>query len=363
MFTLLIEVLLSKEYISWTSARSIHVCNLLSLLGVPILVIYQKYEQTGPAMGTVATITYSILFLKMWSYIQVNHWCRTNSSRYARHQTKTMGESKENNNNVNKKVGHKLTQYPDNLNLTDVYYFWMAPTLCYELNFPKMARTRKLFLLRRFMEVLIGTNIALALIQQWIIPSAVNSLIPFSKMQISKAAERLLKLAIPNHLIWLTWFYLIFHSFLNTLGELLRFGDREFYRDWWNAENILVFWKSWNIPVHRWCVRHVFKPLLRAGYSPFAAQLIVFFISAFFHEYLISAPLRVFKLYAFIGMFVQIPLIFVSQWLQRKLGPRAGNLCVWLSLIVGQPMAIMMYYMDFVIEHYGAELIEFYGKM
>ena len=40
------------------------------------------------------------------------------------------------------------------------------------------------------------------------------------KMQVFKAIERLLKLAIPNHLIWLVWFYLIFHSFLNTVGEV-----------------------------------------------------------------------------------------------------------------------------------------------
>ena len=42
--------------------------------------------------------------------------------------------------------------------------------------------------------------------------------------------ERVLKLSIPNHLIWLTWFYLLFHSLLNTLGEILRFADREFYK-------------------------------------------------------------------------------------------------------------------------------------
>ena len=37
-----------------------------------------------------------------------------------------------------------------------------------------------MFLLRRALEVLVGTNIALALAQQWIIPSVVNSLIPFT---------------------------------------------------------------------------------------------------------------------------------------------------------------------------------------
>ena len=43
---------------------------------------------------------------------------------------------------------------------------------------------------------------------------------------IFKAAERLLKLAVPNHMLWLVCFYLVFHSLLNTLGELLQFADR-----------------------------------------------------------------------------------------------------------------------------------------
>ena len=76
--------------------------------------------------------------------------------------------------------GQELIQYPDNLSLKDIYFFWLAPTLCYELNFPRSGRIRKMFLLRRALEVIVGTNITLALVQQWIIPSVVNSLIPFS---------------------------------------------------------------------------------------------------------------------------------------------------------------------------------------
>lgn len=37
-----------------------------------------------------------------------------------------------------------IVQYPNNLTLGNLYYFWLAPTLCYELNFPRMERTRKL---------------------------------------------------------------------------------------------------------------------------------------------------------------------------------------------------------------------------
>eukprot|EP00095_Tigriopus_kingsejongensis_P007810 maker-scaffold204_size260821-snap-gene-1.31 protein:Tk07810 transcript:maker-scaffold204_size260821-snap-gene-1.31-mRNA-1 annotation:"GJ17509" len=293
------EKLLAKEWIHWKLGCTLHVINLVSLLVVPPVVINIKYKNVGP--GT----------------------------------PRGKGETKP-------------VLYPGNLNLKNIYYFWLAPTLCYELNFPQIRKIRKLFLMRRLLEVVVGTNIALALIQQWIIPSVVNSLIPFS---------------IPNHLIWLTWFYLTFHSFLNTMGEILGFADRQFYGDWWNANNILTFWKTWNLPVHRWCVRHVFKPVLRNGYSVQSAQVIVFLISAFFHEYLISVPLRVFKTYAFAGMFLQIPLIFLSRWLERVAGPRAGNICVWLSLIIGQPLAVMMYYHDFVVEHYGSELINYFGQL
>ena len=81
--------------------------------------------------------------------------------------------------------GNDVVQYPDNLSLKDIYYFWMAPTLCYELNFPRSGRIRKMFLLRRALEVVVGINIMLALGQQWIIPSVVNSLIPFSVILIT----------------------------------------------------------------------------------------------------------------------------------------------------------------------------------
>lgn len=89
-----------------------------------------------------------------------------------------------------------LVQYPDNLNLKDIFYFICAPTLCYELNFPRTQRIRKRFLLKRIFEVLVGIQIIFAVMQQYMIPSVKNSLIPFSNMDITKATERLLKLAV-----------------------------------------------------------------------------------------------------------------------------------------------------------------------
>lgn len=38
----------------------------------------------------------------------------------------------------------------------DMYYFVFAPTLCYQLNFPRSPRIRKRFLMRRLFEMVRG---------------------------------------------------------------------------------------------------------------------------------------------------------------------------------------------------------------
>nr|CAD7398849.1 unnamed protein product [Timema cristinae] len=212
--------------------------------------------------STVCTM-YSLLFFKLWSYVQVNLWCRikrnsSSSKTHLRRQSLSYHNFSSTENVANGLANSKnkpevgLVQYPDNLNLHDIIYFIFAPTLCYELNFPRTTRIRK---------------------------------------------------------------------------------------------------------------RHLYIPLVEQGYGKTFASTVVFFISAFFHEYLVSVPLRTFKIWAFMGMMGQIPLSFVSRVMERKMGPRWGNIVVWASLILGQPLCIMMYYHDYVITHMGKELIEMYGHL
>lgn len=153
---------------------------------------------------------YSILFMKLWSYVQVNLWCRSyqkqqkisiSGKRRESFSSDRKRESVDQNGNaiLNGYNDHQpptLVQYPDNLSLRDLFYFLLAPTLCYELNFPRTTRIRKRFLIKRILEVVVGINIVMALFQQWMIPSVKNSLIPFSNMEFTKATERLLKLAV-----------------------------------------------------------------------------------------------------------------------------------------------------------------------
>lgn len=341
------ECLLSKDYISERFGFLVHATNLSLLLIIPAGVIL--YLHPFPAFSCVTCAIYTISFLKLVSYASVNKWCRQKKGDGKKmRRSRSMSESPK--FGVNGHVATIIKSYPDNLTQSDLWYFMVAPTLCYELNFPRSLRIRKRFLIKRIVEMLFLSQLMLGLIQQWIVPTVQNSMRPLHDMEMSRVLERLLKLAVPNHLIWLIFFYWGFHSCLNVSAELLKFGDREFYKDWWNAESVTEFWQTWNIPVHRWCVRHLYKPLVKRGYSKQLASVLVFAMSAFFHEYLVSVPLRMFRVWAFLAMLGQVPL---AQFVNKYIHGKYANMVVWLSLILGQPIAIFCYVHDYYMIHFA----------
>uniref|UniRef100_A0AAQ4QMS2 O-acyltransferase n=1 Tax=Gasterosteus aculeatus aculeatus TaxID=481459 RepID=A0AAQ4QMS2_GASAC len=297
----------------------VHCINMAIMLTLPAAVVLSVPSVT-PVGGAFVLGTYTILSLKLYSYKDVNMWCRELSMIKAKKLSRSLScPSAQHFNEAGRKVC-----YPGNLTIRDMFYFVFAPTLCYELNFPRSPNVRMSFLLRRLLEM-------------WMVPIIQSSMKP---------------LEVPNHLLWLMFFYGFFHSSMNFTAELLCFGDRQFYNDWWNSETVTHFWQNWNIPVHKWCIRHFYKPLLRKGFSKIVSQSAVFFLSAFFHEYLVSVPLRMFRLWAFMGMMAQLPLAwFVGRFLHGNY----GNAAVWISLIIGQPFAVLMYVHDYYVLHHIQE--------
>nr|XP_031295738.1 diacylglycerol O-acyltransferase 1 isoform X2 [Camelus dromedarius] len=134
----------------------------------------------------------------LFSYRDVNLWCR---ERRARAKAKAASASKK----ANGGAAQGTVSYPDNLTYRDLYYFLFAPTLCYELNFPRSPRVRKRFLLRRLLEMLFLTQLQVGLIQQWMVPTIQNSMKPFKDMDYSRIVERLLKLAVSSLAVGSLW--------------------------------------------------------------------------------------------------------------------------------------------------------------
>ena len=65
------EKLIAKDVVAWRLGCFLHMLNLFLMLLIPILVINVKSDYIGVLGATVVTLTYSILFLKLWSYVQV----------------------------------------------------------------------------------------------------------------------------------------------------------------------------------------------------------------------------------------------------------------------------------------------------
>lgn len=359
---LLLEKMISVNIIPERAGLTLQIANILFVIILPVVSLHFKGGDFSSVGMTFICFVYLLVFLKLWSYVQTNYWCRSNkkakqAKSTLRRQSLSAPNWKSFDEDKNGEIAAAhLVKYPDNLTLKDLAYFMLAPTLCYELNFPRTARIRKRFVMRRLLELVFGINLIFALLQQWMVPSVTNSLETFSSMDLVRITERLLKLAVPNHLIWLCFFYLVFHSYLNLMGELLQFSDRKFYGDWWNSNNLKVFWSSWNTPVHIWALRHLYIPVTDMGYSKALASIMVFFVSAFFHEYLVSVPLQMFRIWAFLGMMAQPPLSVISRVVEVQFGPRWGNIIVWSSLVIGQPLCIMMYYHDYALLHYQQEV-------
>ncbi|XP_072373768.1 diacylglycerol O-acyltransferase 1-like [Scyliorhinus torazame] len=370
-------------------------------------------------------------------------------------------------NNTDGSNIQEMVIFPDNLTIKDLYYFLFAPTLCYQMNFPRSSKIRLRFLLRRLVEMSIfdpqtkrkmaqviataqesGMNqtyatysntksashlmtrfwdlyedesaavdrpmsrfssgasnfrvasideiataspdrkagemaedylltiglechldlafagpdakgeegeqnfdwniflihLFIGLIQQWVLPVTRNSMQPFVEMKLTTVIHQLMLLAIPNHFMWLILFHGFFHSTLNFIAELLRFGDRRFYRDWWNSETLTYFWSNSNIILHKWYLRHVYRPLIEKGYSKWEAQTSVFILSALYHEYMIAAPLQMFRFWLFMEMMVQVP---TAWFLSKFVRGFYGNAIVWVCIILGPPLVVYMYIHDY----------------
>jgi len=240
-----------------------------------------------------------------------------------------------------------------NVTLQNIYYFWLAPTLTYQIAFPKTPRVRPFRVLGLLARMAFTLALFSFLVAQIVRPNLSKLLVDLEETNgtytYSMLGEYWLKLSIANTYLWLLVFYFYFHLYLNLFAEILRFGDRVFYKDWWNSGEVSAYWRLWNLPVHYWLVRHLYFPCVRKNVPKTVATFVVFLFSAVMHEVLISVPFHMLRPWSFLGMMGQIPLVVITKSLYRKFpGSSFGNILFWVTFcVIGQPMAILLYTIDY----------------
>ncbi|KAI5585238.1 hypothetical protein BDE02_06G132200 [Populus trichocarpa] len=326
----LVEKLAYQNYLPQLVVVFLHTIITTGSLLYPVLVILRC--DSAFLSGVTLMLFSCIVWLKLVSYAHTNSDLRAIAKSIDREDVPS----------ISPYVGNPYDTY-----FKSLVYFMVAPTLCYQSSYPRTESVRKGWVVQQFVKLIIFTGFMGFIIEQYINPIVKNSQHPF-KGNLLYAIERVLKLSVPNLYVWLCMFYCFFHLWLNILAELLCFGDREFYKDWWNARTVEEYWRMWNMPVHKWMVRHIYFPCLRNKIPKGVAILIVFLVSAVFHELCIAVPCHVFKLWAFIGIMLQVPLVVITKFLQNKFrSSMVGNMIFWLFFsILGQPMCVLLYYHD-----------------
>lgn len=299
----------------------------------------------------MASLVYAMKLGSYWHVCADLHAC-TRDSKKLDEIVSSMDQEK---NVVITTTVAQLSDYPNCLTVRQMYMFIAYPTLVFQLVYPRTTEIRFRVVIRYLLEFFFCVVLQFILIEQYITPILRNTIIGIETRVAEKVgiweisfflAERFLKLCIPNLYIWLLMFAELFHCYLNILAELTMFGDRKFYLDWWNAVSIRDYWQKWNLPVHHWLLRHLYKPFRVWGMSPSLAGLTVFIISGVIHEYLIITPIGL-KPNGMVtlGFVLQLPLISFtdSEYIRNR--PWVGNCLFWItSCFTGQPFATLIHF-------------------
>lgn len=260
--------------LAWYLIAIAHAVNATLNLAITSFTVY--YYIHHPGIGTLCQLHAIIVWLKTCSYALTNRDLRL--AYLYPDASDPLPEL------------YQSCPYPQNITLQNISYFWWAPTLVYQPVYPRTNNIRWTFVCKRMAEV-VGLSIVIWIASaQYAVPLLQNSLDHVAALDLISIAERVMKLSTISLFCWLAGFFALFQSFLNALAEVMRFGDREFYSDWWNVSSVRIYWTTWNKPVYHFMKRHIYAPLIGRGVPPWLAQGIVFVFSGLMHELLVGVP-------------------------------------------------------------------------
>ena len=270
--TCFLEQSIAEDQIKLEMVNTIHHVTIFTTFLIPALLLEPVVDLDGLMVNLLFNLVYIILAMKLISYIHTNRTMKENILK--------------SNNNCS-----DATIYPSSLTYKNIFLHWFSPSLVYRpaqsMTRSEVIPIRKLFVIYKFLE----TTILLMIVRApyLIIADVTQSLLEAIKEDSSLLVlERFLTLSLVYFISWLISFYIIFLSFLQLVSEVTRSRERMFYHSWWNASNMEEFWRWWNLPVHKWCVKHVYLPVVSGGYGKMMAMSATFLFSATLHEYLIS---------------------------------------------------------------------------
>ncbi|XP_063057976.1 sterol O-acyltransferase 1 [Engraulis encrasicolus] len=234
--------------------------------------------------------------------------------------------------------------------LSQYLYFLFAPTLIYRDHYPRNPNIRWSYVATKFSQFLGCLFYAYYVFVRLCIPQFRNI-----SNQIFDPRAMVLCIfnsILPGVLVLFLAFFAFLHCWLNAFAEMLRFGDRMFYKDWWNSTSFANYYRTWNVVVHDWLFYYAYRDFLWLTEKRFrtGAIFFVFTVSAGVHEYILAICFGFFYPVLFC-LFMCFGMMFNFILHDRRKGP-IWNIIMWTSLFLGQGVIICLYSQEWYAQQY-----------
>ena len=231
-------------------------------------------------------------------------------------------------------------------------YFVFAPTMLYSESYPKNDRIRKSIILERLAGIVLCFISMYIVVEEYILPAVQRLTLLKSSTTVNEyilgAIYAYSKLLLPCNAYFLLGFFFVFEYWCNLFAELTCFADRQFYTDWWNGISFYDFSTRWNIPVHKFLQKYIYRHLIdEAKYSKSTAMTVTFLFSSVFHElvmFVMMGPSKYIFTFLFVYQMLQIPLISLvvgTGWAKKNVN--LANWVFWIMLVLGIPTVVLSY--------------------
>ena len=244
------------------------------------------------------------------------------------------------------------SMFPANLTVGNYFMFTMYPVVVYQFEYPRTKKIRWGYVVEK-VAAIFGTIFILIVVAQLFMLPPIERALKFRGRNWENGTIRtvewfyLVAEIDPGiTVIYMLCFYLIWDAILNCFAELTRFADRYFYGDWWNCTSWSEFARIWNVPVHKFLVRHVYHAAMNNWkINGVQATLFTFVLSSVFHELAMYAIWKRFRGYLFAFQLAQLPMAYVSESKFLKDKHVFNNVTFWCGVCSGPAVITALYTM------------------
>ncbi|CAB4252278.1 similar to Saccharomyces cerevisiae YCR048W ARE1 Acyl-CoA:sterol acyltransferase, isozyme of Are2p [Maudiozyma barnettii] len=242
-------------------------------------------------------------------------------------------------------------KFPDNITIPNYFMFTMFPAVVYQFEYPRTQRIRWGYVFEKVCAIF-GTIFILIVVAQLFMLPPLERALKFRDHPLENRTVRTMEwfylvaeIDPGLTVIYMLCFYLIWDAILNCFAELTRFADRYFYGDWWNCVSWSEFARIWNVPVHKFLVRHVYHASMNNWkLTKVQATLFTFVLSSIFHELAMIIIWKRLRGYLFLFQLSQLPMAYVSSTILKDKAV-FNNVLFWCGVCSGPAVIIALYTM------------------